>query len=328
MSFIVTGGTGFVGLNLVEAGLAMGDDAVVVSDTGLPPEAEKCFAKLPGKLHLVQADARDASALAQVFAEFRPHTLFPFAAITPDREREALIPEAVLEVNVLALVAQIRAARDAGIDHVVVPASGAVYGASTFTHSSLSEESTPCVPESLYATSKYAAETTSLRLGELWQLDVKVARIGGVFGPWERDTGARQTFGPYFRMLTRARNGEEIVLADPMPSADAIYSRDLAAALWHLSRLQAPAHRVFNVSTTRNWKNDLPRWAERLAAMFPTSSWRASRNEDEVNIRTMDDRNRGLLDIARLSATGWREAYPGDAAHEDFELWIRRYGAG
>lgn len=328
MSFIVTGGTGFVGLNLVEAGLAMGDDAVVVSDTPLPAEAERCFATLPGKLHMVRADARDASALARAFAEFRPHTLFPFAAITPDRERETLAPEAVLEVNVLALVSQIRAARDVGIDHIVVPASGAVYGASTFAYSSLSEDTTPCLPESIYATSKYAAETASLRLGELWQLDVKVARIGGVFGPWERDTGARQTFGPYFRMLTRARNGEEIVLADPMPSADAIYARDLAAALWHLSRLEEPTHRVFNVSTTRNWTNDLPRWAERLAAMFPKTSWRASRDTSDVNIRTMDDRNRGLLDIARLAGTGWREAYAGDAAHEDFELWIRRYGAG
>lgn len=324
MSFVVTGGTGFVGLNLVEAGLARGDDAVIVSDTDLPAAAERAFAGLPGRLHLARADAGDAAALARIFAEFRPDTMFPFAAVTPDREREALAPEAVLQVNVMALLAQIRAARDAGIAHIVVPASGGVYGASTFIHPVLSEDATPCLPESLYATSKYAAETASLRLGQLWDLDVKVARIGGVFGPWERDTGARQTFGPYYRMLLRARAGEQIVLSDPMPSADAIYVRDLVAALWHLAALTDPAHRVFNVSTTRNWRDDLPRWADRLVSIFPRAAWRASPNPSEINIRTMDDRDRGLLDVTRLAGTGWREAFAGDAAHEDFEQWIRR----
>ena len=60
MAILVTGGTGFVGLNLVEALLARGDSVVILSNGPLPGMAEPVFARLPGRLTVIAGDVRDA----------------------------------------------------------------------------------------------------------------------------------------------------------------------------------------------------------------------------------------------------------------------------
>jgi len=57
------------------------------------------------------------------------------------------------------------------------------------------------VRESLHAISKFAAERVALRLRQLWQLDLVCARLGSVIGPWERDTGVRDTLSPHLQKL-------------------------------------------------------------------------------------------------------------------------------
>lgn len=325
MTIAVTGGGGFVGLNIVEAALGRGEDVVLISDKPVPENAQRAFASLPGRLQIHIADVRDGAAFQRILAAYRPDALFPFAAITPGLEREKAAPESVVEINVLALMSQIRAARDEGVRKIVAPASGAVYGESTYKFARLTEDETPCVPNTIYGATKCAAETVALRLGEIWDLDIKVARIGGVFGPWEHESGARETFGPFFRMLSHAMAGREIVLSEKIPSACAIYSRDLANALLWLAALEPGGRRVFNISSERNWIKDLPNWADRLVAMFGGPAWRRSVDFSAVNVRTLDDRDRGVLDVTRLSETGWTPQFPGDAALDNFEQWVRQH---
>ena len=48
MAILVTGGTGFVGLNLVEALLARGDSVAILSNGPLPPQASPVLSKTVG----------------------------------------------------------------------------------------------------------------------------------------------------------------------------------------------------------------------------------------------------------------------------------------
>ena len=60
MAILVAAGTGFVGLNLVEALLARGDSVVILSNGPLPGMAEPVLARLPGRLTVIAGDVRDA----------------------------------------------------------------------------------------------------------------------------------------------------------------------------------------------------------------------------------------------------------------------------
>ncbi len=327
MTVMVTGGTGFVGLNLVEALLARGERVIVVAQDTMPAAAVAAFAPLPGSLVAVQADIRDVVGLGNIMSEHGVTRLFPFAAITSGPARETADPGVVIEVNLLGLIGQLRAARDAGVGRIVVPASGAVYGESFWTHALLDEVTTPCVPTGIYGVTKYAVERSALRLAGLWGLDVVVARIGSVFGPWEHDTGLRDLLTPHWGLARAALAGEEAVLPAELPDYAWIYSRDIAAGLLHLLDLGAPPQRVFNVCSGQNWGPVMLSFCAVLAERYPGFRWRQSADPAEVTVALTETRPRGRMDIARITATGWTPRFDPAAAYADYADWVVTHGA-
>lgn len=324
MAVLVTGGAGFVGLNLVEALLSRGYRVSVFGRGALPAAAAAAFAALPGRLSVVAGDVRDAAALRAAFATEKFDAVFPFAAITSGPAREAEAPESVLEVNLLGTLATLRAARDAGVGRVVIPSSSAVYGESFYRYPSMNETDTPCVPTRLYGVTKYAVERMGLSVGEAWGLDVIAARISAVFGPWERETGVRDLIGPHTRIARRALAGEAVVLPETIPRFHWVYARDLADGLVHLMEMRNPPQRVFNVCSGLNWGPEILDWCRALAAAFP--GWRWAQGP-EPTITFSDRRDRAPLDIARIRATGWAPKFPPDRAYPDYLAWLRAHGA-
>lgn len=327
MSVMVTGGTGFVGLNLVEALLGRGEDVVVVVLDDVPAAALRVFGSLPGRLSVERMDVRDPG-LAGLMRAHGVDRLFPFAAITSGPEREAETPELVIEVNLLGFIAQLRAAREAGVRRVIAPSSAAVYGESFFTHARLDEATTPAVPIGVYGVTKYALERTALRLGALWGMDVIAARIGGVFGPWERDTGLRDMIGPLWHLARIAREGGEAVLPTVIPAYTWVYSRDVASGLLHLLDMAAPGERVFNICSGMAWGEVIVEWAERLREVYPGFRWRRSGEAGEVNVRFTETRPRGAMDVSRVVGTGWRPSFGPVEAYADYGDWVRGMAEG
>jgi nucleoside-diphosphate-sugar epimerase len=319
MTVLVTGGAGFVGLNLVETLLSRGHAVTIFGREELPAPAAIAFAALPGRLTTVQGDVRDAEALHALFTAGQFDTVFPFAAITSGPAREAENPESVLQVNLLGMLATLRAARDAGVRRVIVPSSTAVYGESFHHYPLMREGDTPCVPASLYGVTKYAVERMGLRMGELWDMDLIAARISAVFGPWERDTGVRDTIGPHTRIAQAALRGEAMVLPERVPLYHWVYARDLADGLVHLMTLKNPPHRVFNVCSGLNWGPEILDWCRALQGAFPAFRWSQGPNP---TIAFTDPRDRAPLDISRICATGWAPKFPPEKAYPDYLAWL------
>lgn len=329
MAVMVTGGTGFVGLNLVHALLERGEHVVVAALDDIPAPAQRAFARLPGKVEAIRADIRDITAdpagFADVMKRHAVDRLFPFAAITSGPAREAEVPELVIQVNLLGFIAQLRAARAAGVRRIIAPSSASAYGDAFFAHALLNETDTPTIPNGVYGVTKYAVERTGLRLGDLWGLDVIAARIGSVFGPWERDTGLRDMIGPHHYLARLAVAGQEAVLPAAIPQSAWVYGPDVARGLLHLLDMQAPPHRVFNICSGELWGEVMLHWAETLAQRHPSFRWRRSADAAEVNVRFTELRPRGRMDIARLQSTGWQPRFGPAAAYAHYADWLSAY---
>ena len=286
-----------------------------------PAGALRRFAALPGHLAHAIVDVRDTAAMTALLRRHAVERFFPFAAITSGTARDDSAPEAVFEVNLLGLIAQLRAAREAGVRRVVIPSSSAVYGESFYEHAVL-DEAVPCVPVGLYGISKYAVERTGLRLGALWGLDVIAARIGALFGPWERDTGLRDTLSPFWQALHLARRGETAVVPAEVAPYRFVYARDAAEALLHLSVLREPRHRVFNICGGIELQTELAMWCAMLAARFPGFTWHAGTDPEALTVRPSDMRPRGRMDTTRLTEAGWTARFSPHDAFVDYRDWI------
>lgn len=322
MAVLISGGTGFVGLNVAELLLARGQHVVLAAMDRPPASAMCAFAKLPGRLDAEICDVLDGPAFAGLIRRHAVDRLFPLAAITAGPERERSVPERVLEVNLLGLVAQLRAARDAGIRRVVVPSSAGVYGESFYDTGPLVEDKTACRPVSLYGISKFAAERSALRLAQGWDMDIVAARIGAVFGPWERDTGLRDMLSAHWQLARSARDGKAAILPSEIPACSWIYARDAAAALVHLLDQPGLAGQVLNVFSGVAWGPVILRWCERLQDMFPRFSFRQAVGAEPSTIRLVDTRPRTVMDITRIAGTGWSPRFMPDEAYRDYAAWL------
>ncbi|MGK7864779.1 NAD-dependent epimerase/dehydratase family protein [Falsiroseomonas sp. E2-1-a4] len=326
-AILVTGGAGFVGLNLVEALLARGEQVVVFGqEAALPAPAGEVFASLPGRLEVVTGDVRDAAALAAVFVSHRIDRVFPFAAITAGPAREAASPGLVLDVNLHGVIATLAGARDAGtVRRVVLPASSAVYGDSAYDHDWLDEVTTPCMPISLYGVTKYAVERAGLRLAGLWGLDAVAARIGATYGPWERDTGLRDTLSPHLAIFQAAlRGGVAILPPAPLPRYDWVYVKDLVAGLLALLDCTDPPGRVFNIASAQDWSPHVAACCDGLAAEMPGFTWRHAVDGESPNIPFNETRSRGLMAIDRARSLGWAPRFAPEGAYADYAAWLRQ----
>lgn len=325
-TILVTGGAGFVGLNLLEALLARGEHVVAFGrEAALPPPAAAAFARLPGRVEVAAGDVNDAAAIRAVFQAHQVDRVFPFAAVTAGPEREAADPHGVLDVNLHGLIRTLEAARDAGgVRRVVLPSSAAVYGESAYGHALLDEAATPPVPISLYGVTKYAVERAGLRLCAQWGLDAVAARIGAAYGPWERNTGLRDTLSPHLGIARAAFRGEEAVLPPAARlSYDWVYVRDLAAGLIALLDAEAPPHRVVNLASGEDWAPHLDSCMGEFARVFPGFRWEVG---EGATIRFNETRPRGVMGIARAAGFGWRPRFTPREAYADYAAWVLASG--
>ena len=326
MRVLVTGGNGFLGMNLAEALLARGDE-VVLFDLRQPPAVfvrsmeQRGFG---GRLHAVAGDVCSSADLARAFAGAEITHVFQGAAITAAAARECSEPHRIFEVNLGGTLAVLSAASDAGVRRVLYPSSVAVYGECLFDRALVSEDD-PARPEGLYGISKYAAERAAVRLGALRGLEVVTCRIGNVFGPWEGETGLRDLVTPLAQIAACAARGREAVLPDALLLRDLIYSRDLAAAL--VALLEAPAEvPLMNLSVMDDWNDIYQRWCRQLAAVLPGFRWRVAAAAADANIDYHDLRARGRLDTTRLSRLpGFSPAFAPQQALADYARWLQSH---
>jgi UDP-glucose 4-epimerase len=321
MKILIFGGTGFVGLNIAQRLLARGHAVTLFDRAGLPPAARRAFADHASRLTIVQGDVTEPQAVEQTTAAGFEAIILA-AAVTAGVEREAADPESVLRVNLLAQTPILMAARRNGVRRVINLSSAAAYGASAFRNIPLDEEAA-CEPVSLYAITKFASERVAARLAALWQCEIISVRLSAVFGPFERDTGVRDTPSPQAQILAALRQGREAVLERP-GVRDWIYATDVAEAVTLLIEAEKPKHQLYNISTGVEWS--ALQWGEQFAARHPGSICRLAKTGEAPTVDLHAPADRAPLSVARMADEfGWRARFGCAESGADLSDWWTTY---
>lgn len=318
MAVLLVGGTGFVGLNVAEALLARGQTVVLHALDAPPAPARAELAKLPGRLIAVQGDARDTDALVARAQEYGVERVVYAAAITAGPARERQVAARILETNAVAAVAlyQAFAGRFA---RFVFLSSVAVYGEAGYGRPETDESVEP-VPDSLYAISKHTVERSLRRLRDSARGDATCLRLGPVYGPWERDTGLRDTLSPPYAVLGHARAGRSCVL--PRPGLrDWVYARDVGEGIAAVALHEGPLAPIYNLSAGATFT--LEALGAEIAKRHPGF---AANVGTPATIDLYAPADRAPLSIAAIARDlGWRPRFAPATAVADWLDWLGRF---
>jgi len=329
MTTLITGGCGFVGINLVEALVGRGEPVVVFDRHALPAEAVATLQAAGGALPTqIQGDVRDRQAVESALRAFQVDRVVHAAVVTSGAARESVEPGEVIAINIGGTVAVLEAARAAGCRRVVSVSSGSAYGQTLEQSEPVREAQSPSRPETLYGITKFAAEASALRLRTLWNHDIICTRLGSVFGPWEHGTGARDRLSPQLQLARIAIAGGTAVLPLREVRRDWVYSRDVAAGIETLLFAKSVPHALYHLSSGRAWEDFFPRWCETLKAAFPTFSWHVAEPGEAANVAYHAEHDRAAMDMSRIAADiGFRPAFGAQEACSDLGTWVRAHQA-
>lgn len=240
MTYLVTGGAGFIGSHIVRTLLEQGA-SVRVLDNFSSGKRENLNG-LNGDVEIIEGDLRDASRVTEVVrgVEVIFHEA-AFISVPESMEK----PQDCFDVNITGTSNLFEAARKAGVRRAVVASSAAVYGDSEAWPLN---EDTPLRPLSPYAVSKRVDEMYAELFTRSFGLEAVALRYFNVYGPRQRPDSQYAAAVPIF--IRRLLDNQPVtIFGDGGQSRDLINVRDVVQA--NLTAAQHPdaAGQIFNVCT-------------------------------------------------------------------------------
>jgi len=230
--YLVTGGAGFIGSNLVRHVLAQGHQAVVLDN--LATGKRENMDDFAGQAKFIEGDIRDRSAVDRAVAGVA--AVFHQAAL-PSVPRSVEDPAASHDVNVNGTLTLLDAARAAGVRRVVFAASSSAYGERA---ESPKHEGMAPMPISPYAASKVACECYLRAYAAAFGMETISLRYFNVFGPYQDPDGAYAAVIPAF--VSRLLGGQRpVVYGDGEQSRDFCYIDNVCQANWLAAHVPASA---------------------------------------------------------------------------------------
>ena len=241
MRALVTGGSGFIGSNLVDALVERGDQVTVIDDLSTG-RRQNLDAAVDAGAELCVVDVRDRDEVAAVFARTTPEVVFHMAAQI-DVRRSMADPMTDMQVNVGGTINVLEAARGAGVRRVVnTSTGGAIYGEGKILPA---PEEHPVAPEAPYGLSKFCAEGYCDLYQRMHGLSTVSLRYGNVYGPRQDPLGEAGVVAIFCGLLLEGKN--PTVFGDGLQTRDYVYAGDIVAA--NLAAADANATGAINIGT-------------------------------------------------------------------------------
>ncbi len=216
--YIVTGGAGFIGSNLVDVLIARGDEVSIIDN--LSGGTKK---NLNSKAVFCEADITNLEQIKPLF--IGADGVFHFAAL-PRVQYSIEYPVETNKINIDGTMNVLLAMQEAGVKNIVYSASSAAYGDQTVMP--LLETMLPA-PKSPYGLQKYVGEHLMKLWSEIHNLNTVSLRYFNVFGPRQSSEGAYALV--IARFLKQKSEGKPMTITgDGLQTRDFTHVSDVAHA--------------------------------------------------------------------------------------------------
>jgi UDP-glucose 4-epimerase len=220
-SILVTGGAGFIGSHIVEALLARGDKVRVLDDFSTGKKDN--LSSVIDDVELIEGDICDPDILKPAVLDIDlifHHAAFVSVPVSFEN------PQLCFDVNVNGTIQLLTAARNEGVERVVMASSAAVYGDSKDFPL---KEDISLDPKSPYATSKLVGELYTHLYSDLLDLEVVALRYFNVYGPRQNPDSEYAAVIPIF--INAIQNDQQpVVHGDGQQTRDFIHVNDVVTA--------------------------------------------------------------------------------------------------
>ncbi len=238
----VTGGAGFIGSNLAERLVSRGHPVVILDNfsTGKEKNLAGWAEESSDRVEVIRADINRTATLRRAFRDIR--FVFHQAAI-PSVPRSVADPALTNVTNITGTLSVLLAARDAGVQRVVVASSSSVYGDDPALPKQEERTGRPLSP---YALSKLVCEHYCRLFHQLYGLESVCLRYFNVFGPRQDPKSEYAAVVP--RFATRFLAGRKpTIYGDGEQTRDFTYIDNVVDANWLAATHPRAVGEVFNI---------------------------------------------------------------------------------
>lgn len=303
---LVTGADGFIGSHLVDLLLAEGIEVRALSQYNSFNNWGWLEGNNHPQLEVVCGDVRDAAFCRHISQGV--DTIFHLAALIAI-PYSYVAPESYVDTNVTGTLNICQAAKDAGVERLIVTSTSEVYGTAQYVPI---DESHPRQPQSPYSATKIGADAIAKSFYNAFGLPVVIARPFNTYGPRQSARAIIPT------IISQIANGErEIKVGDLTPTRDFNYVADTCRGFLALALADGVEGEEVNIATGTevSMADTLSMIAEIMGAdvKYVVDPQRLRPGKSEV-FRLCGD-NRKIC-----SLTSWR---PEISLHEGLERTIR-----
>ncbi|WP_406144031.1 UDP-glucose 4-epimerase GalE [Streptomyces sp. NBC_01012] len=218
MTWLITGGAGYIGAHVAKAMTGAGERVVVLDDISSGIEE-----RLTSDVTLVRGSASDREVLDRVLAE---HAVTGVVHLAAKKQVGESVEKPLLyyRENVSGLGVLLEAVVAAGVRRFLFSSSAAVYGVPDVD---LITEETPCAPINPYGETKLAGEWLVRATGRAHGISTACLRyfnVAGSAAPALADLGVFNVVPMFFERLTRGEAPR--IFGDDYPTPDGTCVRD------------------------------------------------------------------------------------------------------
>jgi UDP-N-acetylglucosamine 4-epimerase len=272
MRYLVTGGAGFIGSNIVDELVRRNHHVVVLDDLSAGKESN--LAHIRSKIELRVGSITDLAA-AQAACQGADYVIHLAARTSVPRSVKD--PLESNHINIDGTLNVLVAARDAKVKRLVYAASSSAYGE---TPTQPKVETMPSQPISPYGVTKYVGELYAQVFGRVYALENASVRYFNVFGPRQDPTS--QYSGVLSRFMLAVIEGQQpVIYGDGEQSRDFTFIENVVDVTLRACEASGASGKVFNGGTgARITLNEVLRLLEKITGKKLQAKYDPPRNGD------------------------------------------------